>query len=327
MLEDLIRLARQKGASDLHLHSGRVPMVRIDGKMKPLTNELLLPSELEGYGAELLDIKHREELEQLGETDFAFTSILKERCRVNAYHASARLTMSLRLIASTIPSCQQLGLPSALEQLLAQQQGLLLVTGPTGSGKSTTLAALINKLNQEASFHIITLEDPIEYVYPPGKSLIEQREVGRDTQSFSSGLRSCLRQDPDVILVGELRDNKTMEVALAAAETGHLVLSTLHTLGAASSVDRIIDAFADKDLIRKQLSVGLLGILSQRLLPRKDGKGRIAAFELMIATEAVKNIIREGNTHQLQSYIETGRKLGMLTMEKSLEQLHKQELI
>lgn len=327
MLYELLRLARKKGASDLHIQSGVPPMVRINGRLEPLAEDEMDELGVDGIGEELLDLQHKEELERLGETDLAFTDMEAGRCRVNAFHASGKLALAIRLIPSSIPSCKAIGLPDIVEELVQLKQGLILVTGPTGSGKSTTLAALINKLNQEEQLHIITLEEPIEYVYPKGRCLIEQREVRRDTASFNSGLRSCLRQDPDVILVGELRDKETTEVALAAAETGHLVLSTLHTLGAAASIDRIIDMFADKELIRNQLSVGLQGIISQQLLINRAGNERIAAFEILVATEAMRNLIREGKTHQLKSYMETGSRHGMITMEKSLQLLKQQGLI
>lgn len=327
MLYELIKAARLKGASDLHLHKDRTPMIRILGNLQPLTEKRLSEIELEGFCTELLDNRQLQLWSKARQIDIAFTDTLEGRCRANIYQANNSPSLAIRLIDKKIPTCQQLGIPKQAELLAELKQGLVLVTGPTGCGKSTTLAALIEKLNQEKSLHIVTLEDPIEFIYNQGNSVIDQREVGVDTDSFSSGLRSCLRQDPDVILVGELRDKETMEIALIAAETGHLVLSTLHTLGATATVNRIVDVFQDKEQIRSQLSVCLKGIISQQLIPTRDGKSRVAAFEILIANEGILNLIREGKTHQLKSYLETGSRQGMITMEKSLQLLQQQGLI
>ena len=327
MLYSIIEQARRLQATDVHLHAGMQPSLRVLGKLQLMDGHMLNSSELQSISEEILDDRHRDELSRKGETDLAITDSTEGRCRINIYQAEGNLSMAIRLIQQQVPSCEDLQLPQGILDFVKLRQGLVLVTGPTGSGKSTTLAALLNKLNQEERLHILTLEDPIEYVHLPINSLINQREIGQDTGSFASGLRSALRQDPDVIMVGELRDRETMEVALTAAETGHLVFSTLHTMGAVATVDRLIDSFADKGQIRNQLATCLQGVVSQQLLRKRDGSGRVAAFEILVATEAMRNLIREGKSYQLSSYVETGSRYGMITMEKSLQQLKSRGII
>ena len=262
---------------------------------------------------------------EAGEYDFSFSIQGISRFRVNAYKQRGSFGMALRIIPYDIPTMQFLGLPSVIEELTELNRGLILVTGPTGSGKSTTLATMIDKINSNRRCHIITLEDPIEYLHKHDKSIINQREIGTDTKSFANALRGALREDPDVILVGEMRDLDTISIAITAAETGHLVLSTLHTIGAPQTIDRIIDVFPpyQQQQVRIQLSSVIQAIITQQLLPKADGKGRIAAFEVMIATPAIRNLIRESKVHQIETAMLTGTKNKMQTMDNSLLQLYK----
>ena len=328
MLFDLLKQARKMQASDVHLAAGLVPQVRVQGKLQSLllspTSQDMLAGELRA----LLQEQQWQELLRTGEVDIAFSDAVGERYRLNAYRQGAQYALAIRLLASVIPDCQALGLPESVVRLADLRQGLVLVAGPTGSGKTTTLAALVQRINNERPVHIITLEDPVEYLYPQGKALISQREIGRDTESFASGLRSALRQDPDIILVGELRDAESMAMALSAAETGHLVLATLHTQDAAGSVNRILDVLSERQAqARSQLAECLQAVVCQRLLPRSDAEGRVAAFEVLVATEALRNIIREGRTHQLESYIQTGKRFGMQTLAESVASLRRQGII
>ena len=328
MLFDLLQQARKMQASDVHLAAGLVPQVRVQGKLQSLllspTSQDMLAAELRG----LLQEQQWQELLRAGEVDMAFSDAAGERYRLNAYRQGTQYALAIRLLASVIPDCQTLGLPESVVRLADLKQGLVLVAGPTGSGKTTTLAALVQRINNERPVHIITLEDPVEYLYPQGKALISQREIGRDTASFASGLRSALRQDPDIILVGELRDAESMAMALSAAETGHLVLATLHTQDAAGSVNRILDVLSERQAqARSQLAECLQAVVCQRLLPRNDAEGRVAAFEVLVATEALRNIIREGRTHQLESYIQTGKRFGMQTLAESVASLRRQGII
>lgn len=315
-------------ASDVHLAAGLVPQVRVQGKLQSLllspTSQDMLAGELRA----LLQEQQWQELLRAGEVDIAFSDAAGERYRLNAYRQGEQYALAIRLLASVIPDCQALGLPESVVRLADLKQGLVLVAGPTGSGKTTTLAALVQRINNERPVHIITLEDPVEYLYPQGKALISQREIGRDTASFASGLRSALRQDPDIILVGELRDAESMAMALSAAETGHLVLATLHTQDAAGSVNRILDVLSERQAqARSQLAECLQAVVCQRLLSRSDAEGRVAAFEVLVATEALRNIIREGRTHQLESYIQTGKRFGMQTLAESVASLRRQGII
>lgn len=327
MLFELVRRARDMDASDLHLAEKAIPVVRVGGSLQPLGQHCLPKGALQKELQQLLPAWALQELEKNGEVDTAFGEAAGERCRLNAYRQSGVLAASIRLLRSVVPDCEELGLPLAVQGLANLQQGLVLVTGATGSGKSTTLAALVQRINEKRAVHVLTLEDPIEYVYTPKLALISQREIGRDTQSFASGLRSALRQDPDVILVGELRDAETMAIALTAAETGHLVLATLHTQEAAGAVGRILDVLPDKRQVSVQLAECLQAVVCQRLLPRVDGGGRVAAFEVLIATPALRNLIREGRTHQLESYIQTGARFGMQTMAAAIEELRKRKVV
>lgn len=328
MLFDLLQQARKMQASDVHLAAGLVPQVRVQGKLQSLllspTSQDMLAGELRA----LLQEQQWQELLRAGEVDIAFSDAAGERYRLNAYRQGEQYALAIRLLASVIPDCQALGLPESVVRLADLKQGLVLVAGPTGSGKTTTLAALVQRINNERPVHIITLEDPVEYLYPQGKALISQREIGRDTASFASGLRSALRQDPDIILVGELRDAESMAMALSAAETGHLVLATLHTQDAAGSVNRIIDVLSERQAqARSQLAECLQAVVCQRLLSRSDAEGRVAAFEVLVATEALRNIIREGRTYQLESYIQTGKRFGMQTLAESVASLRRQGII
>lgn len=304
-------------------------MIRVHGRLKPINEECLLTSNTEEIVRSLTGARHWETLNKVGEVDFSYSLQSKYRFRVNAYRQRGTYSAALRLINSTVPSFEDLKLPSVIKDLAEKNSGLVLVTGPTGSGKSTTLASMINYINETRDRHIITLEDPIEYLFRHKKSVIEQREVGLDTLSFANALRASLREDPDVILVGEMRDYETISIALTAAETGHLVFSTLHTVGASSTVDRIIDVFPSnqQQQVRVQLAMTLQGIVSQQLLTRRDQLGRVAAIETMIANTAVRNNIREGKSHQMNNIIQTNAKAGMKMMDDALIDLCRQSLI
>lgn len=311
----------------MHLTVGCVPMVRVLGLLRPLAERTVSQNDLAAAVASL-PAWVRSQLEQQGETDCAWTDGQGLRCRLNIFRQGGEYAAAIRLLNSTAPDCAVLGLPEALCRQIEKRQGLILVTGATGSGKSTTLAALVQQLNKTRALHIITLEDPVEYCYGAGLALIHQREVGRDTKSFASGLRSALREDPDVILVGELRDAEAISIALTAAETGHLVLGTMHTRDVSSSISRILEALPqNQQQVRSQLAGCLEAVACQRLLPRADGQGSAAAFELLIATDALRTLIREGQTHQLASYIQMGGRIGMLTMEESIRRLRQNGVI
>jgi len=266
----------------------------------------------------------RDRFEERGEYDFSFSIPNCGRFRVNAYKQRGSVAMAFRLVGTQVPSPEELGVPESVIDLYQRKRGLVLVTGPTGSGKSTTLAAIIDKINNNRDAHVITLEDPIEYLHQHKMSMANQREIGLDSSNYASALRAALREDPDVILVGEMRDFETISVAITAAETGHLVLSTLHTIGAASTVDRIIDVFPphQQQQIRVQLANVLEGVISQQLIPKADGSGRVAAFEVLHANPAVRNLIREGKSHQLMSVMQTNRKMGMIAMDEAIQQLY-----
>jgi twitching motility protein PilT len=319
LLEEVIK----KKASDLHLQVGLPPMLRIDGALHPVTgSEPITDEVIESLIFSILDEDQKQILLKDKEFDFSFAFGDLGRFRVNAFHERGNLAAALRLISTEIMTVEQLGLPPIVNKFAEYPRGLVLVTGPTGSGKSTSLAAMINKINNEQSRHIITIEDPIEYTHRSKKSVIVQREVHYDTYSFSAAMRSALRQDPDVVLLGEMRDLETIAAAITTAETGHLVFATLHTNSAAQSIDRMIDVFPphQQPQIRAQLSNILMAICSQRLIPAIGG-GRIAAAEVLIATPAVRNIIREGKTHQLEAVIQTGAEFGMQSMDKTLASL------
>ena len=326
MCISFIQESRRLGASDLHMTVGGAPMVRLDGYLQQLVPTPVTAAQLAEFVALLPDYT-RQLLERRGEVDCAWRWG-NERYRLNIYRQRDQYAMAVRLLNNVVPECEALGMPPALQAVTELSQGLVLIVGPTGSGKTTTLAALVQRINATRALHIVALEDPIEYEYPAGQSLIHQREIGRDTTSFARGLRAALREDPDVILVGELRDSETMAIALTAAETGHLVLATLHTQDVTSSVNRIVDGLQqNQQLVRSQLAESLAVVASQRLLARADGQGRVAAYEVLVATDAVRHLIREGQVHQLQSYLQTGARNGMVTMEESVKSLRRTGII
>lgn len=313
-------------ASDLHITVALPPMMRINGDLKPYGDQPLTPDDTITVARQILSDKQLEILESEGEVDLSYVIPNVSRFRVNVYKQRGSLSIAFRVIWIKIPTLEQLGFPDVLKELALKPRGLILVTGPTGSGKSTTLAAMVNHVNQNRSCHILTLEEPIEYLHKHGKCMINQREVGSDSASFASGLRAALREDPDVILVGEMRDLETIATAITAAETGHLVLSTLHTIGAAQTIDRIIDVFPphQQQQIRIQLAGVLEGVISQQLLPTADNRGRVAALEIMVTNNAISNLVREGKTHQIPTVIQTSGKLGMKTMDYALSELVRQ---
>jgi len=322
-LAELMILAAQQGASDLHLSVGKHPTVRIDGNLIPVSNEPILTPELTaGLISALIDSEQQEKLISDKEIDFAFAYEDKIRFRVNVYFQRGYLSAALRLIPTHIRTVEELNLPTVLHRFLQHQQGFFLIVGPAGQGKTTTLAALVDEINHKRMDHIITIEDPIEYVFSQDRALVNQREVGSDTLNFPRGLRSALRQDPDVIMIGEMRDPESTAIALTAAETGHLVLSTLHTNSASQTIDRIIDSFpaSQQNQIRSQLSSTLIGIVSERLIPRISG-GRIPACEIMFANSAVKNLIREKKSYQINLVIDTSSQEGMVSLNRSLVDL------
>ncbi len=322
-LEIALEEATKKGASDVHFSVGRPIMVRVDGTLLPLTEEVLKPQDVAGYFTPLLSEKQANTLEATGEIDFAYSLAGIGRFRLNVFRQRGTYAAALRLLPFDIPTPEQLAIPKAVQEMTKKKRGLVLVTGPTGSGKSTTLASLINVINSQFPGHIITLEDPIEYLHKSKVSIVNQREVGLDTQGYAPALRAALRQDPDIILLGEMRDLDTIATAVTAAETGHLVFSTLHTIGAASTIDRIVDVFPphQQDQIRVQLATVLECVVSQALLPTING-GRCAAFEVMIANPAIRNLIREGKTFQIPSMMQTNKKSGMITLDDSLYDLY-----
>lgn len=317
---ELLNVAREKNASDLHLTVGLPPKVRIDGELVNLNYPRLAPSDVEDVVLKMMDDKQREIFEQNGEIDFAFSVPQVGRFRTNVYKQRGSVACSMRIVGTTIPSPEQLGIPQQVVDLCNKKRGLVLVTGPTGSGRSTTLAALINRINQERNAHVITLEDPIEYLYNHDMAMVNQREIGIDTTSYAKALRAALREDPDVILVGELRDLETISTAITAAETGHLVFSALNTIGAVATIDRLIEVFPEyqQSQIRIQLSSVLKAIVSQQLVPAASKTGRVAAFEVMHGTTAVRNLIREGRISQIDEVLCAGKKEGMTTMDDAL---------
>jgi twitching motility protein PilT len=319
----------RRGASDLHLNPGRPPVLRLHGGLEHAREAPLTEAESEELCRSLCDEKHWREVEERGTTDFGLAHPSGNRFRVSVLRQRGRYSAVLRLIPDKLLSFEDIGLPAAVKELLRRPRGLVLVTGPTGSGKTTTLATMIDWINSNQDRHIVTIEDPIEYFHGHKQGLVTQREVGIDVTDFPEAMRRALRQDPDVILLGEMRDLETISSAITAAETGHLVFGTLHTTGSARTVDRIIDAYPanQQAQIRAQLSVSIVGVISQVLLPRKDGKGRIAAFEVMLMTPAIGNLIRKGETNKIQSTIQTSRRLGMITLDDYLLDLVKRGLI
>ena len=321
--QELITTAIEKGASDLHLSVAVPPCMRINGSIVRMETEAMKPTDIEDIVFGIMDERHREVLDKRGEVDFAYSLPAVGRFRVNVFRQRGTLSMVTRILNLRIPSPQELGIPEAVVEMTEKRRGLVLVTGATGSGKSTTLASLINVINSKHEYNIITLEDPIEYLHKHDKSIVNQREMGADSLSYSAALRAALRQDPDVILVGEMRDLETIATAVTAAETGHLVFSTLHTNGAANTVDRIIDVFPphQQQQIRTQLSDVLQCVVSQQLIPKKSGVGRVAAFEVMLANNAIRNHIREAKTYQIPTVMQTNAKIGMKTMDDALFEL------
>lgn len=322
-IQQLLDLTVSRNASDLHLSVGFPPTLRIHGELLPVAGEVTItPEQIESLVNPLLSPMQKNIYQQGLELDFSFELPGKARFRVNVYRQKGFPSVALRLIPYQIPALGSLGLSQSVQKLIKLKQGFIMITGPTGHGKSTTLASMINQINQERAEHIITIEDPIEYVYPSGKSLIEQREMYRDTRSWGNALRASLREDPDVVLIGEMRDLETISSAMTIAETGHLVLATLHTNSAAQSVDRIIDVFpeAQQPQIRLQLASVLEAIISQRLIPTIE-PGRMLTSEVLFATPAVRNIIREGKTYLIDNLIETSAEMGMQILEKSLSEL------
>ncbi|QYY44650.1 type IV pilus twitching motility protein PilT [Aneurinibacillus thermoaerophilus] len=318
----LLRYAFEKRASDLHITAGSAPIFRMDGELYRLDMEPLMPSATEAIAREVMGEELFTRFKEKGEADFSYGLPGVSRFRVNAYHQRKSVGLVFRVIPTQIPTLESLNMPKVLEKLCHKPQGLIIVTGPTGSGKSTTLAAMIDYINRTMRKHIITLEDPIEYLHRHKLSIINQREIGFDTADFATGLRASLRQDPDVILVGEMRDLETISTAITAAETGHLVFATLHTPDAPQTIDRIIDVFPgnQQTQMRIQLSSVLLSVISQRLFA-KIGGGRIAATEILINTPAVSNLIRMEKVHQIRSMMQTGRDFGMHTLEMSIKDL------
>ena len=324
----LLDLVVKRGASDLHLNPGRPAVGRIDGALISLVDETLDDATCEALAREICDERHWKELQSMGSTDFGIAHHDGNRFRVSVYRQRGRLSAVMRLIPSELLSFEQIGLPEPVRGLLARPRGLVLVTGPTGSGKTTTLATMVDWINHNLSRHIITIEDPIEYFHGHGKGLVSQREVGEDVPDFPEAMRRALRQDPDVILLGEMRDLATISAAITAAETGHLVFGTLHTTGSARTVNRIIDAFPSnqQEQIRAQLSVSLIAVMSQVLVPKKGG-GRVAAFEVMLMTPAIANLIRKNETAKIQSTIQTSRRLGMVTLDDHLLDLVRRDVV
>ncbi len=328
-MEELIVTAAEQGASDLHITTGHHPTVRVDGVLVPLSDKQLVdPERAEGLVFSLLTDEHKQHFLEKKELDFGFGYQDKIRLRANVYYQKGYVAAALRFIPSDIRTVEQLSLPGLVHEFARAHQGFVIVAGPTGHGKSTTLAALIDEINHTRADHVVTVEDPIEYIFTPDKAIIDQREVGFDTLSFSNALRATFRQDADVVMLGEMRDRETISTAVTAAETGHLIFATLHTNSAAQTIDRIIDTFPSdqQDQIRAQLAGSLLGVISQRLLPRVGG-GQIPAVEVMMATYAVRNLIREGKTHQIDLMIETGAEQGMLSLNRSLAGLVREQQV
>ena len=328
-MDDLLQVVVDEGASDLHIRVGVPPVIRLHGAMLPMDLPVLTPEDTEALMKAVTSESHIQKVREQGGTDFGFAFGDMARFRVSVFKSKGNHGLVLRQIPNKLLSLEQIGLPPSIKDLLFRPRGLILVTGPTGSGKTTTLASMIDVVNTERDCHIITVEDPIEYYHPHKKSIVTQREIGVDVPDFAEALRRGLRQDPDCILVGEMRDLETMEAAITAAETGHLVFATLHTTGAARTVDRIVDAFPtdQQEQIRTQLAATILAVISQLLLVRNDGKGRVAVFEIMITTPSIQALIRDNKTFRITSDIQTGAKFGMVTLDSNLMSLYERGLI
>lgn len=328
-LKNLLLLVGQQGASDLHLVVGRYPTLRIDGKLHPITQEkILTPADTKALSDVMLTEDKKQELLSLGQTDFSYSFEDRVRFRTNVFFQKGYVSVTMRFVMDRLRSLEELNIPSSLYEFTNYSQGLVLITGPVGHGKSTTLAAIIDYINHNQEKHIVTIEDPIEFVYNQDRCIINQREVGRDAKTFPDALRAVFREDANVVLLGELRDLETISTAMTAAETGHLIFATLHTNDSAQTIDRIIDVFPahQQNQIRSQLASVLLGVISQRLLPQSGG-GRIPVVEIMFKNHAVENLIRENKVHQLDSVIETSLKDGMISLDRSLADLVKRGLI
>ncbi|HEV3153410.1 MAG TPA: PilT/PilU family type 4a pilus ATPase [Candidatus Baltobacteraceae bacterium] len=320
-LAEVLHFGRRRNASDVHLRCGVPPLVRVDGLLEAMSAPPLTEDEIEAIALAVLP--DRSELERCGDVTVLYEAPQIGRVRVHGYETELGIAFAMRLLASQTPALESLGLPPAVSSLCALSKGLVLIAGPTGSGKSTLLASMIDAVNRRYAKHIVTIEDPVEYRHHPVKSLVNQRSIGSDVATFSSAVLGALRSDPDVILIGELRDAATMHAALTAAETGHLVLSTLHTGDAAQTIDRVVGAFGGdvQDQIRIQLAQTLAGVVSTRLLPRAEGTGRVCAVEVLLVNDAVRHIIRDGKTHQIGNVISTGRQFGMQTLESHVSEL------
>lgn len=329
-IREILEIANSMDASDIHLIVGKAPIFRVHGEIVELQNgERMMPEDAQRLIYSILNDSQQKAFEEKKELDFSFGINTLGRYRANIHMQRGTVAAAIRTITTDIPDLTSLGLPKSVEKFADVNNGLVLVTGPTGSGKSTTLAAIIDKINTQTAQHIITVEDPIEYLHRHKKSVVEQREIKTDTESFASALKYAMRQDPDVILIGEMRDLETIEAALTAAETGHLVFATLHTNDAAQTIDRIVDVFPtnQQEQIRLQLSTTLKGVVAQQLIPRIDKKGRVLAVEVLVGTPAISNLIREAKTHQIYSMIETGTRFGMKSMESSLKELYEKRFI
>jgi twitching motility protein PilT len=326
---DLLRLAMERKASDLVLTVGLPPMLKIDGEWRPTEHDKLTPTLTRRLMYSMMDEKKQRNFEERKDLDYSFSLAGQGRFRVNCFQQRGSVGGVMRTISDDVISFDTLGVPKEMSEVARLPRGLVLITGPTGSGKSTTLATMIDMINDESAKHIVTVEDPIEFFHSHKRSIVNQREIGEDTSGFYAALRSVLRQAPDVILVGEMRDHETIGAAVTAAETGHLVMGTLHTNSAAEAVDRIIDVFpeAQQEQVRVQLANNLQAIFTQQLLPRASGDGRVLAYELLLANPAVRNLIREGKTHQIPSQIQMGGQVGMITMDACLAELHLKRLI
>ncbi len=326
ILAELMEKAAASNASDIHITVGIPPVMRVASGLVPIADDIITPETAADFAREIMNDAQWEVFSQKGECDFSLSVPGKYRFRVNAYHQRQSAALAMRLIHCSPPDINSLGLPPIVSSLCSLNRGLILVTGPTGSGKSTTLAAMIDVMNRSRSQHILTLEDPIEYLHKHNRSIVNQREIGVDTSSYAAGLRAAMREDPDIILIGEMRDLETISIALTAAETGHLVLSTLHTTGAANTIDRVIDVFPphQQQQIRMQLSMTLAAVISQQLLLSTDGKTRVAAVETLVATPAVRNLIRENKIHQVAGIMQASVSSGSQLMDNALASLYRQ---